>query len=279
MIVKSVQEAGTEPSVVREGNDEVWVLRLNRPHRLNSLDPAAISLLRERLIEFRDTASARVCVLTGTGLRGFCTGADLKETLPPSLPFAAAAFLPDSDAVEAGNYIRGLNLERLSIGKPLIAAINGHALGGGLEIALACDIRIASTNATFGLPEVKVGSIPAVGGIQWLMRSVGHSQAMTMILSGGAVDALTAERMGLVSAVHAPEELLARAIELANTIAGNAPLAVRAARMLAREGLDMSVPQAMLLEQFVWGTLRDTKDRVEGRLAFAEKRTPVYRGR
>jgi E-phenylitaconyl-CoA hydratase len=148
-----------------------------------------------------------------------------------------------------------------------------------MEIALACDIRIASNNATFGLPEVKVGSIPAVGGIQWLMRSVGHSRAMTMILSGESIDAVTAEKIGLVSAVHSPEELLPKAIELAKTIAANAPLAVRAARLLAREGLNMSVSQAMLLEQFVWGTLRDTEDRVEGRRAFAEKRKPVYRGR
>lgn len=275
---RSMSTAST-PTIVREDHSHVRVLRFNRPERLNALDPASIELLRRELEAFRDDAQARVCVITGTGERGFCTGADLKATLPPSTSFASAAFVPDATAVASGNYIRGLDIDRLNVNKPIIAAINGHAVGGGFELAMACDIRIASTNASLGLPEVKVGSIPAVGGIQWLMRSVPHSVAMTMILTGEAVDAEEAFRWGIVSEVVPPETLMERALTIAQKIAANGPLAVQAAQMLARKGLDMTIPQALLLEQFVWGTLRDTEDRIEGRKAFAEKRQPVFRGR
>jgi E-phenylitaconyl-CoA hydratase len=228
---------------------------------------------------FRDDDTARVAILTGTGTKGFCTGADLRETLPPRNSFASAMFTNDEEGIREGNYIRGLDIERLRIGKPLIAAINGIAVGGGLEIAMACDIRIASETATFGLPEVKRGSIPAVGGIHQLMQSVGHSAALTMILGGDSVDAETALRIGLVSEVHPHGALLERANALAETIASNAPLAVRAARMLALEGADLSLPQALLLEQLAWGLLRDTDDRIEGRRSFAEKRAPIFTGK
>lgn len=272
-------ERPSEPTILYEAVGHVRVLRINRPHRLNALCPATIEALRTYLIEFRDDSEARVCILTGTGTRAFCTGADLKETLPPATAFAAAVFEPDHASITQGNYIRGLDLERLDLGKPIIAAVNGHAVGGGMELALACDIRIASETATFGLPEVKVGSIPAVGGIQRLIRYAPHSLAMQMILTGERIDAATAARIGLVSAAVPPDQLLERAMEVAQRIAANAPLAVKAARMLAIEGINMPIPQAMLLEQFVWGVLRDTADRVEGRKAFAEKRAPVFRGR
>lgn len=268
---------GSAINVTAHGH--VWILRINRPHRLNALDPGSIALLRQELMRFRDDRAARVCIVTGAGDRGFCTGADLRDTLPPKVPFASAAFEADERSIEDGNYIRGLDLDRLGIGKPLIAAVNGLAYGGGLELALSCDIRLSSTMASFALPEVKVGSIPAVGGIQRLVRYVGHSHAMAMILSGEPIDAETAGRIGLVSEVFEPHELMSGAVQLAERIAANAPLAVRAAHMLAARGIDMTIPQAMLLEQFVWGALRDTEDRVEGRMAFTEKRRPVFRGR
>ncbi|MFG1359164.1 enoyl-CoA hydratase/isomerase family protein [Xanthobacter pseudotagetidis] len=265
--------------VISEPAEGVMLIRIDRPHRLNALAPQTFLALRAAFAGFRDHPGARVAVVTGTGDRGFCTGADLKETLPPQTPFAASVFAGDEAGILDGNYIRGLDLDRLQIGKPVIAAINGHALGGGLELALACDIRMAAPNATFGLPEVRSGSIPAVGGIQRLMRTMAHSAAMTMILTGEAIDAKAALAAGLVSQVVPLEELLPQALALAGRIAANAPLAVKAARMLARDGLDMPIPQAMQLEQFVWGTLRETHDRVEGRRAFAEKRAPRFTGR
>lgn len=275
---KDKSGSATNP-VMCDRKEAIWIVTLNRPKRLNSLDPAAIIALRRHLIEFRDHEDARVCIITGAGDRAFCTGADLRETLPPSAPFARAVFAPDEASIASGNYIRGLDLERLNIGKPIIAAINGYAVGGGMELALTCDIRIASTSAQFGLTEVRMGSIPAIGGIQRLMRSVPHSIANTMILTGNLVDAETAARIGLVSEVVEAGELLDHAMELAGRIAANAPLAVKAARLLANQGPEMTLQQALVLEQFVWGTLRDTEDRIEGRRAFAEKRTPVYRGR
>jgi E-phenylitaconyl-CoA hydratase len=235
-------------NVVVTEDGPVWTICLNRPARLNALNPEAIALFREAMLRFRDSASARVCILTGAGPRAFCTGADLRDTLPRSESFASAMFAQDEESIKGGNYIRGLDLARIGLGKPVIAAINGYAVGGGLEIALACDIRLCSNNASFGLPEVRLGSIAAVGGMQQLMRSVPHSAAMT------------------------------RALELAREIAANAPLAVQAARLLALQGADMTVQQAMLLEQLAWGVLRDTEDRIEGRKAFAEKRTPQFKG-
>jgi enoyl-CoA hydratase/carnithine racemase len=274
-----MHENAAEPSIVTTEDGSVWTIRLNRPARMNALDPTSIGVLRHELSLFRDSSSAHVCILTGTGTRSFCTGADLRQTLPPSDSFATAMFAADEQSIEMGNYIRGLDIERLQIGKPIIAAINGFAVGGGLELALACDIRLGSENAMLGLPEVKRGSIPAVGGIQRLMRSVPHSAAMTMILTGANLDAVSAARIGLLSEVLPPNRLMPRAIELAREITANAPLAVKAARMLAIQGADMTISQAMLLEQLAWGVLRNTADRVEGRKAFAEKRPPVFTGR
>lgn len=273
----SEMASASEPVIVTAENG-VWTIRLNRPQRMNALDPEAMERLRLAMVRFRDDDAALVCVLTGTGDRAFCPGADLRDTLPPKSSFAQALFAADADCVEKGNYVRALNLARMSIHKPVIAAVNGYALGGGLEIALACDICIAASTALFALPEVKVGSIPAVGGIQQLMRSVGKSAAMSMILTGRTVAADEALRLGIVSEVVAPERLLDRANELAREIAANAPLAVRAALMLAKEGRDLPLESALLLEQLTWGVLRDTEDRIEGRKAFAEKRPPVFSG-
>lgn len=265
--------------IVAEDEGFVRIIRINRPERLNALNPTAFTALREALIAFRDDPSKRIAIVTGTGARAFCTGADLKDTLPQKASFASTVFQDDATSIENGNYIRGIDIERIGLTKPLIAAINGHAIGGGLELALACDIRLCSEEAKFGLSEVRIGSIPAVGGIQNLIRTVPQSLAMTMILGGELIDANRAERCGLVSERLPASQLMARAKQLATTIAENGPLAVQAARMLALKGRDMTIPHAMLLEQFAWGILRDTYDRIEGRVAFAEKRPPVFEGR
>jgi E-phenylitaconyl-CoA hydratase len=170
-------------------------------------------------------------------------------------------------------------LGHLHTAKPVIAAINGFALGGGLELALQCDIRIASTNAQFGLPEVCIGSIPGAGGTQRLIRVLGMSDALCMLLTGTRIDASEALRMRLVSRVVEPSDLLTSAQELAGQIARNAPLAVSAVKRLAMTGREMSLAAGLELEQQAFGILRNTEDRLEGRKAFAEKRKPVFRGK
>jgi E-phenylitaconyl-CoA hydratase len=167
----------------------------------------------------------------------------------------------------------------MEIDKPTICAVNGYALAGGMELALACDIRIASTNAQFGQSEVRVGSIPAAGGTQRLPRMIGRSDAMMMMLTGNSISAEEALRIGLVSRIVPPGDLIAVAREIALRIAENAPLAVRAVKRLVGDGMDMPLFAAIQAEQFALGLLRDSEDRLEGRRAFQEKRKPNYQGR
>ena len=212
----------------------------------------------------------RVVILTGAGEKAFCTGSDLKKTMPPKESFAELTFgRATSDHLLAG----------LDTDKPLICAVNGYAMGGGMELALACDIRVASDNAVFALSEVRIGSIPGAGGTQRLPRAIGSSNAMLMLLTGDRVDAAEALRIGLVSKVVCREELLPAAQEIARRIAQNAPLSVRSIKRLVVSGADMPLPAALDNERYVFGLLRDTEDRIEGRRAFQEKRSPVYQGR
>jgi E-phenylitaconyl-CoA hydratase len=265
-------------TIETERIDEIFIVRFNRPEAYNALDPDSMMSLREKLIEFRDDPQLAVAIVTGTGDRAFCTGADLKRTTAPATPFAAAHLAPYDVGVQAGAYVRAITISELAIPKPLIAAINGHALGGGLEIALDCDIRIATPNATFGLPEARWASVPAVGGASQLLRAVPSAVAMKMLLTGDRIDATEAHRVGLVSDVVPGDELLDTALAVARRITANGPLAVRAIKSLAMRSLDLPLTQSIAMEQLMWGLLRDTGDRAEGRQAFAERRDPVYRG-
>jgi enoyl-CoA hydratase/carnithine racemase len=221
-----------------------------------------------------------VAVITGSGERAFCVGADLKSTRASSASYAEALFLANEPAADAGLYIRQMDLADLDLHKPLIAAINGHCLGGGLELALQCDLRIASASATFGLPEAAVGSIPAVSGLHRLMRAVPPAHAMQMALTGSRIDAWQACAIGLISErLDSHEALLHRAMILAEQIARQAPLAIQALQTLARSTAHLSDSDAQRLTELYWGVLRDTEDRLEGRQAFAEKRAPHYTGR
>jgi E-phenylitaconyl-CoA hydratase len=166
----------------------------------------------------------------------------------------------------------------LAIDKPVICAINGFALAGGLELALSCDIRIAVESASFGLPEVKIGSIPGAGGTQRLPRIVGMSNAMHMLLTADRIDSDEALRIGLVSKVVPAADLMESALQIARKIAGNAPLAVRAVKQLVVRGADLPLGAAIDAERMAWGVLRNTRDRIEGRVAFQQKRKPVYTG-
>jgi len=253
-----------------EISERIATITLNRPEAMNSLDPESLAELNDAFQRVNAERDARVVILTGAGDKAFCTGSDLKKTMPPKESFAELMFgRPKWLYPFAG----------LEIDKPMICAVNGYALAGGMELALACDIRIASTNAQFGQSEVCIGSIPAAGGTQRLPRMIGMSDAMLMMLTGDRIDAEEALRIGLISRVVAPADLMAVTREIAVRIAANAPLAVRAVKRLVRDGMDIPLLTAIQSEQFALGLLRDSQDRIEGRLAFQEKRKPNYQGR
>jgi E-phenylitaconyl-CoA hydratase len=257
-------------AVLYEVSDRIATITLSRPEAMNALDPETLAELNEAFQRANADSEVRVVILTGAGEKAFCTGSDLKKTMPPKESFAELTFgRPKWLYPFAG----------MDIDKPVICAINGYALAGGLELALACDIRIASINAQFGQSEVCIGSIPAAGGTQRLPRMIGMSDAMLMMLTGNRLDAEEALRIGLVSRLVPPGELIAMAREIALRIAGNAPLSVRAVKRLVRDGIDMPLLAAIQAEQYALGLLRDSEDRLEGRRAFQEKRKPDFQGR
>jgi len=262
-----------------ETSEHVAVLTLDRPEALNALDLETLRQLRGHLQRYQDDPQLRALVLTGAGERAFCTGADLKATPASPASYAQAMFGSKEQAADQGLYIRLMDLGDLQLWKPVIAAINGHCLGGGLELALQCDIRIASDSASFGLPEVCGGSIPAVAGVTRLLRAVGSSHALQMALTGERITAAQAHAIGLVSELTARTQLLERALAIAHRIAANAPLAVQAVKKLARQTAHLGEAEAQELTELHWAALRDSVDRQEGRTAFAAKRQPLYIGR
>lgn len=250
--------------VEREGH-VAWLV-IDRPERRNSIDRATRAALRAASDELEADVGVHVVVLTGSGAT-FCAGTDLKEIAaePPAHPLAD----PTPPIAAA--------IERLT--KPVIAAINGPAAGGGFELALACDLRVASSSATFALPEVRIGSLPGSGGTQRLFAALPAAVAWKVLLTGTAIDAAEAHRVGLVSDVVEPADLRPTVQALAERIASNAPLSVKAAKLAARAGLDERLGSGLALERTLWALLATTDDRAEGRAAFREGRPPKYRGR
>ena len=259
--------------------DFVTTIELDDPAALNSLTPEGLLDLRRALRDAQDDEAVRVIILTGAGDRAFCTGANLKKTFPPENGFARNHLMGREAEAGDGGYTRLLDLSDLQIWKPVIAAVNGYCLGGGLELALQCDLRIASATASFALPEVKVASVPAVGGVQALLRAIPAAHAMKLALTGDRIDAETARSIGLVSDVTAPDALMAEARAIAARIAANGPLAVQIVKKLAVETAHLAPADFNARSNVAWGLLRDSADRIEGRTAFGEKRKPKYSGR
>jgi enoyl-CoA hydratase/carnithine racemase len=246
--------------------DGVAWLILDRPARRNAIDRATRFALLEAAADLEASPDVRVVVITGAGT-SFCAGTDLKDAPLEDPPHPLADHLPRISAALDG------------ISKPVIAAINGPAAGGGLEIALAADLRIASSEATFSLPEVRVGSLPGSGGTQRLFRALPSAVAWKLLLTGQPIDAAEALRTGLVSDVVAPAELRPVTEAVARAIAANAPLSLRAAKVAGRAALEAGQSTGLDFERALWALLATTEDRAEGRAAFREHRAPRYRGR
>jgi enoyl-CoA hydratase/carnithine racemase len=261
------------PSVLYEQSGRIVTITINRPDAMNAIDPETHQALIEAWIRFRDDESAWVAILTGAGEKSFCAGADLKKLIP-------AAFARDGGARRGHNdYGLGGITRGLEIWKPMIAAINGHCLAGGMEQALACDLRLAAPHATFGLPEVRWAIMPGAGGTQRLPRAIPLAKAMEMILMAQTITAEEALRLGLINAVVPLPDLMPTALKWAETICERGPLAVRAAKEAVLRGLSLPLPDGLRLEAFLSGTLRGTEDAVEGPKAFAEKRKPNFQAR
>jgi len=247
----------------------VCTIMINRPERLNAMDAEHYQALSQAWCRVRDDAGIRVAIITGAGEKSFSTGADIKSFLtgPPGYD---EMWLTQRDQL--------LN-RGLEVWKPVIAAVNGYCLGGGMTMLLATDIRVAAPHATFGLSEVKRGVIPGNGGTQRILRQVPHAIAMEMLVTGDAIDAETATRWGLVNKVVPANRLLNVAREYAQRIAANAPLAVQAAKELALRSRDMDLVSGLRLEQVMNRLLMATEDAREGPAAFAAKRPAQFKGR
>jgi enoyl-CoA hydratase len=252
-----------------EIRDDIAFLTLNRPKVLNALNAATLQELQTAIHTVRDDATVRVAILTGAGEKAFAAGADIEE-------------LARANEVEGRDLsLRGQAIFRSieTCGKPVIACINGFALGGGCELALACTLRIASENAKLGQPEVKLGLIPGYGGTQRLARLVGKGVALQMILTAEILSAAEALRVGLVNEVVAPDQLLERGKDLARTIAGMAPLAIRYSLEAIDRGYDLPLEEGLQLEATLFGHSCGTEDKAEGTAAFLAKRPPAWKGR
>lgn len=261
--------ATTLENVLYEKKDAIAYITVNRPKVLNALNAKTIGELRTAFEDARDDGSVRGVILAGAGGKAFVAGADITEV-------ARVTAVEAADMTSNGQALTNL-IENL--GKPVIAAVNGFALGGGCELAMAATLRLATETAAFGQPEVKLGVIPGYGGTQRLPRLVGRGRALQLILSGGMVAAAEAYRMGLVNEVVAADGLIARAEAILKQIFGNAPLAVKFALESVNKGLETSQAEGLALESSLFALCAATDDKKEGTAAFLEKRTAKFAGR
>jgi enoyl-CoA hydratase len=250
-------------------HEGIAVVTINRPDKLNALNEEVIARLTTAFERCRDSASIRAVILTGAGEKAFVAGADI----------AVLATLDALSARETAERGQRLTLLMESIGKPVIAAVNGFAFGGGLELAMACTVRLAAEGAKMGQPEVKLGLLAGYGGTQRLPRLVGKGRALEMLLTGEPIDAAEAWRIGLVNRVVKRESLLDEARALAKKILAVGPAAARLTIDAVNGGLDLSLAEGLALEATLFGQIAMTSDMKEGTTAFLEKRPPKFTGR
>ena len=252
-----------------ENREGIAIVTIRRPEKLNSLNQKVMQELHACFEQLRDDDAVRVVIVTGAGEKAFVAGADISELAVQSPVGGKATSLGGQ---------RTLDLIE-NLGKPVIAAVNGYALGGGCELAMACTLRIASENARFGQPEVKLGIIPGYAGTQRLPRLVGKGRALELILTGDPINAQEAYRIGLVNQVIPQKDVLATAESLARKIIANGPLAVRFAMESVNHGMEMSQAEGQFLEATLFGLCCTTEDKNEGTRAFLEKRPSKFTGK
>lgn len=251
-----------------EVQDGIAIIKVNRPKVLNALNRETLLELQAALRELEGRQDLLALIITGEGEKAFVAGADIAE-------------MAEMNAKEALEFSRlGHETFRMieEFPCPTIAAVNGYALGGGLELALACDIILASEKARLGLPEVTLGICPGFAGTQRLPRLIGKARAKELIFTGEMIDAQKAYELGIVNRVCPAEKLLEEALELAKKIAKNGPVAVRTSKRLVNHGLEVSLAQGEAMEEEAWANLFSTEDQKEGMKAFLEKRKPQYKG-
>ena len=256
-------------NLLYEKSDGIATITINRPKALNALNEETIPEFFSSLEDAEKDENVRVIVITGAGEKAFCAGLDLKTVMDISV----------IKAVETSRLGQKLTLAIEELGKPVIAAINGYALGGGLELAMACDIRIASENARIGQTEVNVGLIPGWGGTQRLPRLVGKGIAKELVFTGKMIDAKTAERIGLINMVVPPEKLKSAVEELSKVIMSKPPIAIKLAKELINRSIETDQGTGLVHEAEAFGILASTEDYREGVSAFIEKRKPEYKGK
>ncbi len=259
----------SEEVILYEIKDRIGRVTLNRPQAMNSLNIDVRKALVDVFRRIDEDPDVWVVIITGAGEKAFSAGADITEFTQEQTPIEVMKSRISYD----------FRHEMTHQDKPIIAAVNGYALGGGLELALACDIIIASEKASFGLPEVTVGVMPGGGGTQRLPRFVGRMKAMEMILTGERIDAQEAYRIGLVNRVVPPDQLMSTAEEMAGKIILRSPWAVRLARQSVLRGAEMHLDEAIRVDQYLTSLVFTTEDRLEGAQAFKEKRPPQFKGK
>lgn len=256
-------------NVLMEKKPPVGLITINRPKQLNALNTQTLMELLGATAGLSSDDEVLVLVLTGAGNKAFVAGADIKEMLELTVEQGRAF-------AELGHKVCS-SLEEIK--QPVIAAVNGFALGGGTELALACDLIYASEGARFGQPEVNLGVMPGFGGTQRLPRRVGLARGRELIYTGEMIDAQEAHRIGLVNAVYGSGELMDRVMERAKLIASKGPLAVAQAKRCIYQGFDLALPSALELERQIFAGLFASSDQMEGMRAFAEKRKPEFKGK
>jgi Enoyl-CoA hydratase/carnithine racemase len=268
-----------EPALLSETRDGILLLTLNRPQARNAISPEMACRLSDAFAAFAEDPDQRVCILTGAGDKAFCSGGDLALTLP----LLTGARKPETEwdhrVLDDPTVMSRSALRNFELNKPIIAAINGACLAGGMETMLATDIRIAASHATFGLPEAKRALIPFAGSLVRLPRQVSYCVAMEMLLVGDSLDAESARLAGLVNYVVPPEEVLPRAWALATKIAANGPVAISEIKRTVLASSGRTLEEGYVLEDAAKDRVMATSDAREGPRAFMEKRQPAYVGR